>query len=321
MNVESPKYKVKYKGADITAFVIALDYTDKVHGESDELTLTVEDTDARWQNSWYPTKGDKLTATIGSMGCGTFEIDEITLSGPGDTIQIKGIATGISKATRTKETVAHEKKSLKEVVEKTAVKFGCQVNGEFEDNPQLERVTQHRETGLGFINRLGNEYGYVVAVRDSKVTFTKREKLEKADAVLTLTKSEMSTFSFTDKTQETYKEAKATYHNPVDRKIITATHAPSVDDSIAGVSDKLLITTKAENKQQADIKAKAQLYQANSKNRTGSISLAGNERLVSGVNLNIEGFGKFGGKWHIETSTHRLNKSGGHRTDLQIKGV
>ena len=320
MNVPSPKYSVKYKGADITAHVTAMDYTDKVHGESDELSIVVEDTDGRWQNSWYPTKGDKLTATIGTMNCGTFEIDEITLSFP-DTITVKAIATGITKATRTKETVAHEKKTLKEVVEKTSVKFGCTVAGDFEDNPQLERITQHRETGLGFVNRLGNEYGYVVAVRDSKVTFTKREKLEQASEALTIDKSEVSTYSFTDKTQETYKEAVATYHNPVDREIVKATHAPAVDDSIAGVSDKLLITTKAETKQQAEIKAKAQLYKANSKNRTGSVSLQGNERLVAGVNVKIEGFGKFGGKWHIESSTHRLDRSGGHRTTIQIKGV
>lgn len=321
MNVPSPKYSVKYKGADITQYVIALDYTDKVHGESDEITLRVEDVDGRWQNGWYPTKGDKLTATIGSMNCGTFEIDEISLAGPGDVITVKGIASGITKALRTKESVAHEKKTLKEVVQKTAVKFGCTVAGEFEDNPQLERVTQHRETGLGFVNRLGNTYGYAVAVRDNQVTFTKREKLEKQDAVLKLTKADLSTYSFSDKTQETYKQAEVKYHNPVDRKVVTATHAPAVDDSIPGVSDKLVITTKAENKQQAEIKAKAELYKQNSENRTGSVSLAGNEKLVAGVNVEISGFGKFGGKWHIKSSTHRLDKSGGHKTTLELKGV
>jgi phage protein D len=47
MNVSTAKYNVKYKGSDITAHVISMEYNDKVHGESDELTLNVEDTDGK----------------------------------------------------------------------------------------------------------------------------------------------------------------------------------------------------------------------------------------------------------------------------------
>jgi phage protein D len=319
MNVPKPIYKVKYKGSDITEHVTSLSYTDKVHGESDELTLTVEDSDGRWQNSWYPTKGDKLTATIGSTDCGTFEIDEITLSGPGDSITVKGIASGITKAMRTKDTVAHEKKKLKEVVEFTAKKIGCRVDGEFDDNPQLERVTQHRENGLSFMNRIGNEYGYVVALRNDTVTFTKREKLEQKEHITVIGKSDISSYSFSDKTQEVYKKAKSTYHNPANREVVE--HTADSTTSIDGTSDTLMVYTKSENKQQAEIKAKSQLYKANTQNKKGSVTLSGNERLVAGINIKIEGFGKFSGKYHIESSTHKIDKGGGHITSLELKGV
>lgn len=317
--VPAPAFTVKYKGADITRYVTRLSYNDKAHGESDELTLTVEDTDGRWQNGWYPTKGDKLEATIRSMPCGVFEIDEITLSGPGDIISIKAIATGITKSMRTKKTVAHENKSLKDVAGYICYKNGYDLQGDFSDNPQFRRITQHRETDLAFIGRMANDYGYVVNVRENKVTFTNRKKLETSQAVLKLSKSEISTYSFTDKSHDTYKSASVSYHNAADKEIVNADS--SAETLIDGVADVLNIFTKAENKQQAEIKAKAQLYKANSRNRTGRISCAGNERLVAGVNFELSGFGKFGGKYHIVSSTHDCDRSGGYTTSAEIKGV
>jgi phage protein D len=320
MQVSKTIFQVKYKGEDITPYVTSMDYTDKQDGESDELSINIEDSDYRWQNSWYPTKGDKLSASIKTMDCGTFEIDEINLSGPGDSISIRAIASGISEAMRTKKTEAHEKKTLKEVVTATAKAIGCEVNGEFDDDPMLERVTRHRENALSFLHRIGKDYGYVVAIRDKKLTFTNKQKLEKQEEVLIIDKSAISNYSFTDKTQETFKEAEATYHNPMDREIVSA-KVVAVADEIEGIKDTLLITTKAENKQQAEIKAKAQLYNANSQNKTFSISLEGNERLVSGVNIKLTGFGKFGGKFHIVNSRHKVDRSGGYSTSIDGKGV
>lgn len=317
--VPSPVFVVKYKGVDITSHVSRLTYNDKQHGESDELTLTVEDSDGRWQNSWYPSKGDKIEASIRSMPCGTFEIDEITLSGPGDTITIKGIAAGITKTTRTKKTVAHEQKTLKEVVTKICYANDLSLEGDFEDNPTFNRKTQHRENDLAFMTRIGNEYGYIVSLRNKTVTFTNRKKLETASTVLKLSRSDLSTYSFTDKTDDTYKSAQVDYHNASEKDILQVSTDTPVD--IEGVVDQLKIHTRAENTQQAEMKAKAELYQKNSRNKTGRISLGGNERLVAGVNFELSGFGKFGSKWHVESSTHDCDKSGGYSTSAEIKAV
>ncbi|MEX3614146.1 MAG: hypothetical protein VB141_10450 [Burkholderia gladioli] len=82
---------VQYQKKDITAaitpYLIDVTYTDRSDGESDSVEITVEDTDRRWQNAWYPTHGDTLTVAIGYAGetllpCGVFEIDEIELDAP-----------------------------------------------------------------------------------------------------------------------------------------------------------------------------------------------------------------------------------------------
>jgi phage protein D len=317
--VPTPAFTVKYNGTNITAYVTRLSYNDKQHGESDELTLTVEDSDGRWHNSWYPTKGDKLEATIRSMPCGTFEIDEVTLSGPGDSMTIKAISAGIKKDMRTRRTVAHEKKTLKEIATSVVSRHSMVLEGDFIDNPLIERVTQYQRDDLSFVTELADKYGYVVNVRDNKMIFTNRQKLETGNTVFKLDKSSLSTYSFTDKSQDTYQSANVSYENADAKELIQASVGSNTINDAA--MDKLNTFLKAENKQQADIEARARLYKANSNNKTGRISLDGNERIVAGVNFELPGFGKFGSKWHVVSSTHDCDKSGGYSTSAEIKAV
>ena len=77
MNVAIPKFTVLYNNknitADISKHMLSLTYNDKTEGESDEIEIEVEDVDLKWQNSWYPEKGAKLTVTIENLKCGVFE--------------------------------------------------------------------------------------------------------------------------------------------------------------------------------------------------------------------------------------------------------
>ncbi len=80
MNVATADFTLLYNSKDITADiarqVISLSYTDKITGESDELEITLEDADARWQNTWYPEKGAQLQLKIyqesQQLDCGVF---------------------------------------------------------------------------------------------------------------------------------------------------------------------------------------------------------------------------------------------------------
>lgn len=67
--------------ADVSPYLSRLSYADKEEAESDDLTLTFEDTAGHWQNGWYPEQGDTLEVSIGTpdapLDCGLFEIDEI----------------------------------------------------------------------------------------------------------------------------------------------------------------------------------------------------------------------------------------------------
>lgn len=129
-------------------------YTDKQHGESDELEIQLEDSEGLWRGDWYPGKGDKVQVQLGYDGeqlvdCGTFQVDEIELSGPPDTVSIKALSTGIKSAMRTKNSSAYDGQTIKQIAQKIADKHGMEVV----DNTDGV-VTSFKYTTQNYINTL-----------------------------------------------------------------------------------------------------------------------------------------------------------------------
>lgn len=330
LKAHHPTYEIVYNGTNITSdilpYVLSFNYTDKAAGETDELELTVEDTNGLWINEWYPVKGDKITARIFNLGkvleCGTFTVDEISASGgsSGNTVSIKGVAAGINKKMRTKTCYAHENKSLREIANTIGSKHGLKVIGEIA-NVRIGRVTQYRETDLNFLQRLANEYGYTFSVRDSEMTFTNIFTIEDKKAALTITPQEMISWSLTDKTSKTFKAVRISYHNPKEKKVVSFQHTEDNDAFKQAKNDDMEMKVKAENQQQAEIKARAALYKANSKQQEGSVEMQGNVYALAGNNCELDGIGYFSGRYYIESSSHSVSKDGGYTTSLELKRV
>lgn len=307
---------------DISKFLLSVNYTDNVAGKSDELEITVEDTDELWESGWYPTKKSKLTLEFGYVGelvqAGTFEIDEIQFNGPPNTVRIKALATGISKAVRTKNSSAHESKTLKQLAQYIASKNGFTVIGTFQ-NIMIARVTQNRETDLSFLRRVSEEYGYVFSVRNNQLIFTTIENLEKGEAVTSITRQDLTHYDLTDKSEGTYSAATVQSHSPLVNKIVSFQQKAGQDVQPQVKADTLVSKIRAENGQQAEIKAKAALHKANSRQISGSLEMFGKPFMVAGNNFQLSGFGKnIAGKYHIETSRHNISKSG-YTTSLEVR--
>lgn len=329
-----PYFKVSYNGKDITAdvsrYMTRLTVSDKAQGESDEVSIEMEDKDALWRGSWYPTKGDKLTVDLGytdlSYSFGTFEIDEIEFKGPPDTVSMKGLAAGITPKLRTKRSTAHEGKTLKEIAETVAAANGLTVEGQI-DQIRIGRVTQDRETDLGFLRRLSAEYGYIFNVRDTKLIFTSIYDIEKGGSVDTITRQQCISYTLKDTSAGTFKSADVSYYDPEAGEL---TQFQLEADALGGEygtvgegvkADTLNVRTKAENKQQAEAKAKAALHNANSRQVSGSLTLPGDPRLMSGANFTLSGFGSLSGKFNIESAEHQMDRSGGYVCNIEIKKV
>lgn len=329
--VKEPYIKVEIASKDITSsmlkYLLALTYTDKVDGESDELEIEIEDSDGLWRGPWYPDKGAEIVVTIGDgmtkLKCGTFQIDEIEQTGPPDIMRIRGLAAGITQKLRTKKGKAHEKKTLKQIAEAVASDNGLTVNGTIPD-VRFDRITQHRETDLKFLKRIGYEYGLLFSVRGKQLVFTTIYEIEERNGVVEIDRLDLTSYSIKDKATNTYKNAKVAYHNPVSKEVVKTDFVNNKDNvayAQIAAGDTKMIYSKSENKQQAEQKAKAALHRANSKQQEGSIRVMGNPLLVAGNNFTLTGMGNMAGKWHISESRHTITKGQGYETECTIKRV
>jgi phage protein D len=297
-----------------------------VSGESDEIEITLEDKDLKWQNQWYPEKGAYLTVTISMDGsdleCGVFQIDEIEFYGPPDQVIIKGLSAGFYGKMRSKKGYAHENKTLAEIIHSIAAKLGFKVIGKIEAI-RIGRSTQNRESDLKYLHRLAAEYGYNFTIRDKALVFIKQTDLEARSSVLSIDKTQTVVYGFKDKTSDIFKGTRIKFHNPNTNKVVTASAAADFKGEQKEYTDQLdvlEIREKVENEEQANAKALAYVHQKVSLQQTGNISVPGHVYLISGNNIELTGFGAFSGIWHILTSTHTVEKIG-YATDVEIKRI
>jgi len=326
--VPAPSFVITYNGhnvtADLTPYLLSLTYTDNLAGtESDSLELQLEDVDGRWWDDWYPSKGDRINLRMGyveeaSVDCGDFDVDEISIKGPPAEVRIRALAASVMKELRTARDKGYEKTTLAGIVHAVAARHKLNVVGEIEPIA-VERVTQLQQHDLGFLKRLVSEYGCAFNVRGDKLTFHRLDALREAAAVLTLTPADLAQYDFRDRVKEMPKKARVSHHS-TDAKQVVAYELDSEGAVVAKPSaDSLKLNTRAENHGQAHAKSKAALHKAQDGATTATMTLWGNPRLVAGVTVQLEGFGKLGGRYQVAASRHELSRSNGYTTELEIQ--
>ena len=120
-------YEGKDISRDIPPYLLNFTYTDNSSDKADDISLTLEDKERLWCSDWFPTKGDKIRASIiihnweaanrtQSLPCGTFEVDQIECSGPPNQVTIKALSTLVSQPMRQeKHTKAWVTKLLRKI--------------------------------------------------------------------------------------------------------------------------------------------------------------------------------------------------------------
>ena len=139
--VPVPAFELSYNGRsitqDIAPYVMSATYTDHLTGEADSLDIELEDTDGRWLDRWYPEKGASLAYRFGYedaplISAGRFDVDELELGGPPSTVRIKGLATGVQNAVRTRKGRAYEKTTLAAIAQRIAKRHKMKLIGKVE---------------------------------------------------------------------------------------------------------------------------------------------------------------------------------------------
>lgn len=305
--------KITYKKKDITSalapFVVSIEATDTI-GKKDTLSITLEDSEDRWKDKWYPVKTDTLTLEFGYKGgailkVGKFYIDEINFNAPPDTVQIQAVSADISKPLETPHSRKFTDKSLKQIVEEIASEAGLKVDGQI-DNVKFICRRQNNQTDLGFLKMIADEYGYFMAVKENVLIFTKKSDVKKSKTALKLHKHDCLSISLKDKTNTIYKACTIKYWSAKDKKQLTYTA------NVGGLKtgDTLIIKDRVENQEQAEKRAKAALNAKNERQVAGSIKVIGSSVYTAGTQVELQGLGILSGVYTIISAKHSFCSAG-----------
>jgi phage protein D len=215
----TPMFRIVADGADVTAKIndrlLLLRTSDKPGMESDEFELRIDDRDGQVQ---LPRRGSSIEVYLGYTvtglaRMGRYTVDTVEVSGPPDTIVIKGKASDMRGSGKTIRSGSWEDVPLSKIVADIAARNGwqpvCPVS------TKVPRVDQLNESDFNFITRLAKQYDCTAKVADGKLLVMPRQAGQtasgKAFGAITLTKSDLSRWQFSLGDRNSHK-AVATKH-------------------------------------------------------------------------------------------------------------
>ena len=333
------KYNNKDISADISKYLKSISYTDNLSGEADDLQITLEDKAGLWQSTWMPEKGalldvmlqqkywQTLSALPQSLRLGLFEIDEITSSGYPSEVKIKAVSVPDNNTLRgTERSRSWEKAKLQVIANDIASSAGMSLFWDTEENPVLDRAEQTEQSDLSFLYAICKDKGLALKISDKKIIVFDEAKYEAEKAKITIVKpgtvykkeSGMkylfvgTGYSLRTKIRDIYAACRVSYQQGSSKSNIEATY------TAAGKKGKTLqVNEQVESVAEALYLAKKRLREKNKDEVTGSLNMLGNFVLLSGVTVNLLGFGAFDDKYLITRASHDIGS--GYTTNIDVR--
>lgn len=326
---------INYNGKDISTdlakHLTDFTYNDAAAGTIDSIQINLEDRDRKWQGPWSPTEGDKIKAEIKTINwnkpgevkklpLGVFEVDSFDLAGPPDTATIKALALPAgSNVRQEKRSKAWENVSLKTIAAEVAKKAKLKLIYEASINPNYERLDQSDVSDMTFLGEQTIKEGIALKVAGGNLVLFDEAQYEKKPSITTLErdKDNILSYSFAWGTANSaYSACEVSYTDGAKKKTVKAVYKPPNAPS----GPVLKINERVDSQAEALRKAKNSLRNKNKEAGKASFTLMGDVRIATGVTLNIKGFGRFDGKYIIESCSHVINGSG-YVTTIDIRKV
>ena len=169
----TPTFRIVADGADITELIndrlLLLRTTDKPGMESNDFELRIDDRDSAVS---LPSRGASIEVFLGYSGAaltrlGRYTVDEVELSGPPDTLVIRGKASDMRGSGKSTRSSSWESVSLASIVSDVAARKGwspiCPVT------TTVSRADQLSESDFNFITRLARQYDCTAKVADGRL--------------------------------------------------------------------------------------------------------------------------------------------------------
>jgi len=334
MEALTPAVRVIYNGRDITAdltpYLMRVSYTDRLTGEADSLDIDLAETDAvksRWLAEWYPDKGMEIKAEIGYAGqplikCGAFDVDEIEVETPPMTIRIRALATGISRAVRTRIGKKYENTTLAAILDEIAQRIGAKRKGEVADI-HIDRATQYQETDWAFAVRLAREYGYALKLTDNNRALAVMKLGDDAEPVRTIAPGDITRLAYRDRITEVPGRSEVRHHDPATGGLVVygASKGVVAPEDTTTASDTKKRHVRAKTPAQAKAIAEAEQARHEIDKTSLEVQLPGDPKLVAGAAVDVTGWSRLDGRYLIIEARHEIDRSSGYTTALALKRI
>lgn len=358
---------------DISNYIESFSFTERAtNGESDDLNITVENTTGIWSNGWFPERGATLRAQIVvenwnkpndfyMLDCGSFEIDDLTDSGPVSTFTIGALSVGITSSIRGEShSQAWENFKMSGIVDEFAKRHHFEFFFDSDYDPVIDRYDQKNESDLEFLLKIAEYIGVNVRLSHGKIIVYQERLYDANEISLTLFKNSdgFISHSFRASSADIYSACQVQFLDSKTGKLFTYQYTPDGRSGIIGNNDskstggdeikinpetRMIITTpvnksdeirepkvgkilkinrRCSNLAEAENLAKSSLRVKNSREITGSLTYVGNLYLRAGLTISISGFGCWDhSTWVIEEVSHVWSVSTGLETSITIRGV
>jgi phage protein D len=345
-------YNGKEISADVWPFVADFQYIDRtIHDQMDEISVTFQNVPGLWSRGWWPEQGAKFKATIKTRNwftpgdnytveCGTYEIDDLSDSGPPSIFTVKAIAVGITHPIRRQlNSQARENITVSGIAGEIAGRHGFKLFFESQYDPTLDRFDQKNEDDLAFIKRLCQYAGLMLKITDGKIVIFQGEEYDAKAPEMKITRGMDGyiSHSFNANAADVYSACEIQYYDAAKKEFLTYRFTPEGISGTKGKGKKdknaeqisepkigqvLKINQRVKSLAEAEALAKSALRSSNMRAVRGDINLIGHPLLFSGMNIEVSGFGRWDSvTWQIEEATHAYNAGSGYTTGIQIRGV
>lgn len=341
------KAEVAFDGVDITAsirpYLLSISYTDNEEDETDNLTIKIQDRDDVWIQDWLEAvilaaSAEKLAMDVvfirenwnsdGSdavLPCGVFELDSVSCDGPPNTISIKGSSIPFSSQVRqTLKSKAWESYTLSGIAQEIAGSGGMTCMYESDSDPYYERVEQIDMSDIEFLSQLCHDAGISLKATNKILVLFDQRKYEALPEVRTIRRYDGSYITYrlgTGSADTQYASCRVSYVDPDTGQCIEGIAKIEDYNDEDSNNQQLEVTAKVATADEAKELAEKNLRLHNKYCRQASFTLPGDTTLVAGVNVKLEKWGGWDGKYIIKQAVHKLDGRGGYTTQISLRKV
>jgi phage protein D len=291
--------------------ISTISFDDQAGVKSDKVTINVK------PNFKRPAPNSKLELTFKSfindelkeeLKCGLFHTQTVTRS---NNKSLFFTATGVEFSEKQKEKISlhYENTKLSNIVSLVAKRLNHKLTFKTDDL-LIKSLNQTNETDINFLDRLAKDYNVTFSIKNDCIYFVNKDNDDLPLTTVNIEKCHSSSFKHSTKTY--YKSCTASWHDTNKAKTITV--------SVFDGTPVLKIKGSYQDKNEATIKAKAKLLQANKGIIKGSFSNRGIS-IYAGTKVKSENtyYNEDDGIYSVESCKHTWRRSGGWTTDVQIE--